>query len=147
MIGDYFCVTLSVDALEWTRHWLGDRRCDLLAIAISPDPERSPRVRILAIESKARTTTGPFEIDHNKAPFADACEQVTATLDALEEILCPDASSSFFSDLKLAAFFEHLASEVLAQIHPIGVGEAGKLAILRTLTALSKRELRCDEES
>jgi energy-coupling factor transporter ATP-binding protein EcfA2 len=65
-------------------------------------------------------------------------------LDALEEILSPEAEVSQFADLKLSAFVEHLATEALAQISPISAGDAGKLHVLNVLTALSRRQLVID---
>jgi hypothetical protein len=50
------------------------------------------------------------------------------------------------ADLKLSAFVQHLTSEVLAQISPIQINDPSKVEIIRTLNALSKRELVCSRD-
>jgi hypothetical protein len=62
-------VTISVDALEWTAHWLGRRRCDLLSIFLADNPEVVPQVRIVAVESKGRTETEPIDVRESAAPL------------------------------------------------------------------------------
>ena len=141
----YFTVTVSIDSLEWTDHWLPERRCDLLAAHISPDPAITPRLRLTAIESKARSLDEPIEVSEKKEPFADAIDQVVTTLDALEEILFPEQGASLMADLKLTAVFEHLASETLARFGTIHAQDKEAHEILKVLTALSKRELTQDD--
>jgi hypothetical protein len=139
-------VTLSVDALEWTAHWLGQRRCDLLSVFIATDSAARPQVRIVAVESKGSTEIEPVAVRATAAPLNEAVEQVVATLDALEDVLSLDSEASLFADLKLSAFVEHLATETLAQIAPISAGDAGKLHALNVLTALSRRQYELGSE-
>ena len=73
-------------------------------------------------------------------------DAIKDTLEALDDILCQDAGATILNDLKQTAFFEHLAGEVLAQIHPIEVDDKSKLEALRVLTALAKRELDCERD-
>lgn len=142
MASRYFSVTVSVDSLEWTGHWLASRRCDLLSVHLAPDPAARPRIKLVAIESKARTTEEPIPFKPEAAPFDEAIDQVVATLDALEEILAPDADASLVADLKLTALFEHLASETLARVGRIRAKDAEARQLLSLLTAFSKRELQ-----
>lgn len=137
----YLAISLSVDSLEWTKHWLEGTRCDLLFVFIAASESATPRVRIVAVESKTKAGDVPLDARLTAGPFREAVDQVVATLDALEEIINPEAAASLLSDVKLAVFFEHLVSEVLAQIHPIRVGDVEKLQVLKTLTSLSRREL------
>lgn len=66
---------------------------------------------------------------------------MVSTLDALAAFLDLEEGSSLIGDLKLSSLFEHLASEILAQISPILGHETQKLFLLEALSMLSKREL------
>jgi hypothetical protein len=146
-VSKYLTVSLSVDALEWTGHWLGDRRCDLIAVSVARSDDVSPKVRMTAIESKARSDSEPIDVTLDAEPFKDGAEQVAATLDAMNEILCPEAAADVISDLKQSAFLEHLLSEVLARIYPVAQHSAmADTFVIKHLTRLSRRELRCGDE-
>src|SRR5262245_1779512 len=129
MPSDYYFVPVSVDSLEWTSHWLRNRRCDILGVFLSTKEGVVPRVRIVAVESKADSATHELTVSADAEPFRKAVTQVVATLDALEEVLCQDVATSLIADLKLSALIEHLTSEVLARISPIRTGEIDKLEI------------------
>jgi len=144
-MSDYYFVPISVDSLEWTSHWLRDRRCDLLGVFLGTKENVHPKVRIVAVESKAATSSELIPVSVDAEPFRKAVSQVVATLDALEEVFCQDIATSLVADLKLSALIEHLTSEVLARLSPIRAGESDKLEVLRTLTGLSKRQYVCDE--
>lgn len=142
----YLSLHISVDALEWTAHWLGRRRCDLLSVSLAEGSDVTPRVRIVAVESKGRSDTELIEPRLNASPFDEAVTQVTATLDALDEVLCPDAQASVVADLKLSALVEHLTSETLARLSPIVTNEPHKLFVLSVLSSLSRRQYQCGSE-
>src|SRR5882724_9683226 len=99
MSGDYFVVNVSVDSLGWTNHWLKDKRCDLLAVAVARRPEVTPRVRITAVESKSNTGEEPMPLSADQPPFTEAIEQVVATLEALSAFLDPQAGQTLIADL------------------------------------------------
>jgi hypothetical protein len=137
----YFSTILSVDALEWTKHWLGDRRCDLLQVSIARSSDVSPRIVVTALESKARGGNQEIRLSPTEEIFSDATVQLKQTLEALDEILLPETGETFLADLKQGAFVEHLLSEVLARISPIRPDESWKREVLKLLTALSRREI------
>lgn len=143
----YLTVSLSVDALEWTSHWLGNRRCDLISVSVARSDDVSPKIRMIAVESKARSEPDPFDVSLEEEPFKEGAEQVVATLDALNEILCPEAAVDVISDLKQSAFLEHLLSEVLARIYPVAKQSAmADSVVIKHLTRLSRRQLNCGED-
>jgi S-DNA-T family DNA segregation ATPase FtsK/SpoIIIE len=145
MADGYFCVPVSVDALEWTEHWLGRQRCDLLVVFLAQRPNTLPRVRFVAVESKTIADSEPIGLSVETEPFKKAVAQVVDTLDALSGAICHDAATSLIADLKLSALIEHLMSEVLARISPISGTDLEKIEVLKTLTKLSQRQLVCDE--
>src|SRR6266446_3386573 len=105
---DYEFVPVSVDSLEWTNHWLHDRRCDLLGVFLATSEGVRPRVKIVAIESKAISDADIVPLSENSEPLKKAVLQVVDTLSALEEVLCQDVGTSLMADLKLSALIEHL---------------------------------------
>ncbi len=145
MSDGYLCVPVSIDALEWTEHWLGRQRCDLLAVFLAQRPNTTPRVRFVAVESKTIAGSDPISVSADTEPFKKALAQVVDTLDALSAAICHDAATSLLADLKLSALIEHLMSEVLARISPILGTDVEKIEVLKTLTKLSQRQLACDE--
>ena len=145
MANGYLCVPVSVDALEWTEHWLGRQRCDLLVVYLAQRPNTTPRVRFVAVESKTVADSEPIGVSAESEPFKKAVAQVIDTLDALSSAICHDAATSLIADLKLSALIEHLMSEVLARISPILGTDLEKIEVLKTLTKLSQRQLVCDE--
>ncbi len=138
---DYFICTLSVDALEWTRHWLGNRRCDLIAVGVAKRPEIGIKVRLVAVESKARSGSDEIAVSPKEPAFEEAIAQITLTLEALNAVVRLGEDDLLLADLKQSAFVEHLVSEVLAKITPIKAEEAWKREIFKLLSALSRREL------
>jgi S-DNA-T family DNA segregation ATPase FtsK/SpoIIIE len=141
MVVDYFTISLSVDSLGWTELWLDDRfRCDLLVVKLNPDENAKKKIKIIAVEAKGRSGKNPPPLDSNRDPYKHAITQVGATLDALREILDPDAPRSLTSDLKLGALFQHLTSETLTKIGSITTDDKDrKIRLLERLTELSQR--------
>lgn len=132
---------LAVDDLEWTRHWLGKRRCDSLLVWVATSDSVHPRIHIRAVESKASTSTDPVEPSTTNEPFRKGYEQVIETLAALARALNPGGRHQLVEDLRFASFIEHLASVALAQFHPIAPGESEKGGVIATINSLSTRQL------
>ena len=147
-MGNYLSVNISVDALEWTEHWLSEKqRCDVLNVSVACNEKTSPKIKILAIESKARSEVEPFPLTLEAEPFKKGIPQVVSTLEALDEILCEGEGTDVLSDLKQGAFVEHLLSEVLSRIYPVPPEMAAAYThVIRHLTLLSRRELKCHDE-
>ena len=135
-----------MDSLGWTKHWLNRRRCDLLTVFLATNPKVRPRMRIIAVESKSKTGDIPITLNPKIPPFDEGIEQVVETLDALRDMLVVDTSNTIISDLKLSTLFEHLTSEVLAQISPINSNERFKLEILNVLSEFSNRKLKMNDD-
>ena len=104
----YFQVTLSVDALGWTRHWLPEERCDLLVVDIAKTSDQRPPIRFTAVESKTRTTEDKIDCDERAEPFKKGKKQVEVTLDAIETIFTKD--DDLISDLKRSALIQQVIS-------------------------------------
>jgi hypothetical protein len=138
---DYQLFILSVDDLEWTREWLGQRRCDSLLVWIAARPDVTPPVRIRAVESKSSTSPTPIDPDLTKDPFGGAAAQAVATLEALEDVLEVTQSHPLVRDLKFASFIEHLAAVALEQLHPVVAGDTRKVQICNTISDLSARSI------
>ena len=81
--GRYASFVLAVDDLEWTRHWLGRLRCDQLLVFVATDSSVQPQIRIRAVESKSTSKVEDIDLVAHIEPFAEAIEQLTATLDAI----------------------------------------------------------------
>jgi FtsK/SpoIIIE family len=147
-MADYLSVSISVDALEWTEHWLTkQQRCDVLSISIACNERVNPKIKLLAIESKARSEVEPFPLTVEAEPFKKGIPQVISTLEALQEILCEGEGTDVLSDLKQGAFVEHLLSEVLSRIYPVPPEQAAAFTyVIKQLTLLSRRELSCESD-
>lgn len=141
---DYQVFALSVDDLSWTKHWLGDLRCDQLLVSIARKPDVNPKVWIRAVESKSASAVAAITVSPIVEPFKKGCEQIVATLDALWEIANPTALDPLIQELRFATFVEHLASVALSVLHPIKVADHDALNVLRVISDLSARHLGDD---
>lgn len=141
----YETFVLDVDDVDWTKHWLGKRRCDLLVISVARRPEISPKVRIRAVESKATSKVNPVDPDPGANPFREGIEQVVATLEALWSLLDPSQRNPLVEDLRFSSFVEHIASVALAGLHPFHVDDRAALFVVRTISDFSLRKLTTDE--
>ena len=130
----YATFVLAVDDLDWTRHWLGRRRCDLLSVSVARSAEQHPQVKIRAVESKSASATDEVEIWIDVEPFREGAEQVVATLDALWEVMFPAQSDNLVSGLRFASFIEHLASVALSGLHPF---DRDDIPIVKAISNLS----------
>ena len=115
---DYTTFVLAVDDLDWTRHWLGRLRCDLLSVSVARQPEQRPQVKIRAVESKSASATDEVDMRIDVEPFREGAAQVVATLDALWDVMFPAQPDHLVSGLRFASFVEHLASVALSDLHP-----------------------------
>jgi hypothetical protein len=141
-IEKYSAFVMSVDDLEWTKHWLGGLRCDQLVVFVARDANVSPKVRIRAVESKATLKTEPAQLSVTSDPhFAEGVGQVIATLEALWRIISPSGSNALVEDLRFTSFIEHLASVALSTLHPILVTDTGARHVLRCISDLSSRHI------
>jgi hypothetical protein len=137
----YMAFVLTVDDLEWTKHWLGRLRCDEIIVFIARNENVSPRIRIRAVESKAVRKTDPVSISATTEPFAEGVEQVTATLDALWQIISPSSSNALVEDLRFTSFIEHLASVALSSLHPILLTDADAQYAIKCISDFSSRTI------
>jgi hypothetical protein len=136
---------LPVDDLEWTKHWLGKLRCDQLIISIARRTETHPRIRIRAVESKSTSKVEPIEPNPAVEPFAEGCGQVTATLDALWDLVAPDAEKPLIEDLRFSSFCEHIASVALSDLYPLSISESEELNILQFISDFSQRRVEVED--
>lgn len=134
----YFRVTLSVDALGWTRHWLPEERCDLLVVDIAKTSDQRPPICFTAVESKTRTTEDEIDCDERAEPFKKGKKQVEVTLDAIETIFTKD--DDLISDLKRSALIQQVISEVLSR----AAGEDDIGGVIIRLNDLSRRDIKAD---
>lgn len=143
----YSAFVLSVDDLEWTKHWLGRLRCDQLVVFVSRDASVSPKIRIRAVESKATLKTEPAQLSATSDQhFAEGTEQVVATLESLWRIISPAGANALIEDLRFTSFIEHLASVALSTLHPILVTDTGARHVLRCISDLSSRHIAPPDE-
>lgn len=142
---DYADYVLSVDDLEWTKHWLGQKRCDQIHVRIALSDDAAPAMRIRAVESKASGSTRELQVTEDEAPFDEAIEQIVQTLEALLAIADPESGGSVVEDLRFAGFVEHLAEVVLAEAYPVLPTDAGTRHALGVLSDLSTRTLRMSD--
>ena len=129
--GNYFLFVVSVDDLEWTKHWLSSRRCDQLIIFVGKRSTVSPGIMIRAVESKAASAVEPIGLNADRDPFLEAVDQVVSTLDALWALVAPDAEHSLVEDLRFASFIEHIAAVALADLHPLSTDDLEALWALQ----------------
>jgi hypothetical protein len=139
---DYSVFVISIDDVEWTRHWLGGKRCDQLIISLAKRPDVHPQVRIRAVESKATSKGDPIEPNASVDPFSEGLGQVTATLDALWSILSPTGVDQLVEDLRFSSFVEHLASVVLSELYPFESTDIESLQVIQVVSRLSKRVIQ-----
>lgn len=137
----YMAFVLTVDDLEWTKHWLGRLRCDEIIVFIARNENVTPKIRIRAVESKAVRKTDPVSISATTEPFAEGVEQVTATLDALWHIIAPNSGNALVEDLRFTSFIEHLASVALSRLHPILLTDADAQYAIRCISDFSSRAI------
>ena len=138
----YVRFQLSADDLDWTRHWLKPgQRCDQVHVLISDTNSVVPLIKIIALESKSSSADEPLEPLPWVDPFKEGCAQVAKTLSALEAVINPVGSDTLVEDLKFSSFVEHVASIVLAQLHPIRVDDQKSKAVLTNLNGFSLRTL------
>lgn len=114
----YSTFVLAVDDLDWTRHWLGRLRCDLLCVSVAHSPEQHPQMKIHAVESKTARVTDELAMRVDVEPFHEGVQQVVATLDALSEVMFPAQPDHLVNGLRFASFVEHLSSVALSDLHP-----------------------------
>lgn len=145
MSDDFRTFVLSVDDLEWTKHWLGNKRCDQLLLRFATRPDLSPQFHIRAVESKATSSSAEVVASDEKDPLAEAATQVEETIAALLEIMDPAAADFLVEDLRFATFVEHAAAVVLSQCHPLDAEDSKSRHILQVLSSVSTRELGIDE--
>src|SRR5712692_1997351 len=88
----YVTFVLPVDDLDWTRHWLGRLRCDLLNVSIARSADIHPQVHIRAVESKSTSANEEVAVRIDTEPFREGAQQVVATLDALWDVMSPTES-------------------------------------------------------
>ena len=140
---NYNVFVLSVDDLEWTRHWLKPgQRCDQLLVFVARSPDIHPQIRVRAVESKSSSKVDAPEPHPGIDPYREAIEQVTCTLDALWRLLEQDGTDPLVEDLQFTVFMEHLASVALSDLYPIGAGNKGDVY---ALTAISNFSLDRDQ--
>jgi hypothetical protein len=143
----YSAFVLSVDDLEWTKHWLGRLRCDRLVVFIARDDTISPKIRIRAVESKATLKTEPAQLSATSDPhFEEGTAQVIATLESLWRIISPAGANALIEDLRFTSFIEHLSSVALSTLHPILVTDTGARHVLRCISDFSSRILAPPDE-
>ena len=138
----YATFVLSVDDLDWTRHWLGDRRCDIIIVSIAKSSNLNPRFRIIALESKGLSETDPIELSTEVQPFKKGTRQVTETLDELWELANPDGNQELVEDLRYASFVEQLASVALSKID---ASSSESKEIMRNISKFSLREINKED--
>ena len=135
----YSTFVVPVDDLVWTKHWLGRFRCDQLMVSIARREDVSPKIVIRAVESKSSSSIEPVEPRPETEPFAEGCAQVVATLDALWELVDPDADTQLVEDLRFSSFCEHLASVALSSLYPLSTRQSEDLVVLQNLSEFSRR--------
>jgi hypothetical protein len=110
-------------------------------VLISDTNSVVPLIKIIALESKSSSADEPLEPLPWVDPFKEGCAQVAKTLSALEAVINPVGSDTLVEDLKFSSFVEHVASIVLAQLHPIRVDDQKSKAVLTNLNGFSLRTL------
>src|SRR4051794_39813547 len=130
----YITFVLAVDDLDWTRHWLGRLRCDLLMVSLARASEQQPKVKIRAVESKSASATDQVDLRIDIEPFREGAGQVVATLDALWDVMFPVQPDHLISGLRFASFIEHLASVALSDLHPF---DQSDIPIVNVISQLS----------
>jgi hypothetical protein len=138
----YASFVLAVDDLDWTRHWLGRLRCDLLTVSVARSSECVPQIKIRAVESKSASATDEVATRIDLDPFREGAQQVVATLDALWEVMFPAQSDHLVSGLRFASFVEHLASVALSDLHPF---DRDDIPIVNAISKLSDGRLGADD--
>lgn len=141
---DYAVFVVSIDDVEWTRHWLGGKRCDQLIISIAKKETLYPQIRIRAVESKATSRGEPIDPNPATEPFSEGLNQVIITLEALWSILAPSGVDQLVEDLRFSSFMEHLASVVLSELYPFEATDSETVHIVRVVSELSRRSLSLD---
>ena len=135
----YFWIPLSLDDIEWTRHWLpAGLRTDFVLVGLARGPAAVPSVVIQVIESKATAKTEDVSLDASDPTIKEAVDQAAATLDLLWSIYDPQAAG-VLEDVRFASFIEHIASLLLHEIHPVLPAETEKLNAMQVLSAFSRR--------
>jgi len=97
------------------------------------------------VESKASSSIQPVEPLPNNEPFAKGKDQVTATLDALWEVLAPPLTS-LQADLRFSSFVEHLAAVALSNLYPIRVSDEEAVYATRLISDFSRRKLSPNDQ-
>jgi len=138
----YATFVLAVDDLDWTRHWLGRLRCDLLSVSVARSAGQHPQVKIRAVESKSASAADEVEMRIDVEPFREGVAQVVATLDALRSVMFPAQPDNLISGLRFASFIEHLASVALSDLHPF---KRNDIPIVKAISNLSDGTLCPDD--
>ena len=134
----YRVFSIAMDELQWTRHWLKDKRCDQLLVFISASDEVQPRLHIRAVESKTTDSTEPLSVSPEVEPFREGISQVTATLECLSALLRPVGKDSFVEDMQFSTFIEHLATVALASLYPFS--DRATSHVISVISRLARRD-------